>query len=174
MHVARMPRSNLLKNTGQVTSNMDNIFCILEFNPNEPADLISDYEILKSCPLLPEYTKCTHYWRLNKSVRVISHATGRKFKCIKKCTCRSTNLIYCIDCTICHWMNYVSDWTIISALYIPKRHTSGMTLWKTQFSHKPSFESFCTPINLRWWYYMHQKTEGFVGKLLDCKIVYNL
>ena len=53
-------------------------------------------------PLCPNILKCSHCAKLDKSGKVISFSTGRKYKCIKKCTCRSTNLIYCIECLICH------------------------------------------------------------------------
>ena len=44
---------------------------------------------------------CKHCRRLDKSGRIISSSTGHKYKCVKKCSCRSSSLIYCIQCNIC-------------------------------------------------------------------------
>ena len=52
-------------------------------------------------PLCPRILTCAHCRRLDHSGRIISHSTNRKYKCIKKGTCRSSNLIYCIECNLC-------------------------------------------------------------------------
>ena len=50
----------------------------------------------------PRPGKCQHCPRLNKTGTIISASTGRKYKTLKKISCHSSNLIYCIECTTCH------------------------------------------------------------------------
>ena len=52
-------------------------------------------------PFCPHPGRCTHCPRLNKSGYITSSSTGRKFKCMKEVSCRSQNLIYCIECKLC-------------------------------------------------------------------------
>ena len=39
--------------------------------------------------------------RLNKSGKILCHLTDRTHNCMKKISCRSSNLIYCITCKMC-------------------------------------------------------------------------
>ena len=43
-------------------------------------------------PYCPRMGKCTHCPRLNKTGRIMSYSTGRKYQTPKKVTCRSSNL----------------------------------------------------------------------------------
>ena len=52
-------------------------------------------------PLCPLLGRCGHCPRLNKTGRIMSHSTGHKYKTHRKITCRSSNLIYCIECKWC-------------------------------------------------------------------------
>ena len=52
-------------------------------------------------PYCPKLGKCKHCLRSNKKGRIISFSTKRKYKTYKKVTCRSQNLVYCIECDLC-------------------------------------------------------------------------
>ncbi len=45
--------------------------------------------------------KCNYCPLINKSGRITSTKTGREYTCKSNVTCRSSNLIYCINCRIC-------------------------------------------------------------------------
>lgn len=44
---------------------------------------------------------CCHCPRFNKSGKITSHSTGRKYKIARKIFCNTTNVIYCLECSIC-------------------------------------------------------------------------
>jgi len=44
---------------------------------------------------------CHYCPRLNVSGKITSHTTGQEHECMKKISCRSSNLIYCINCNRC-------------------------------------------------------------------------
>ena len=44
---------------------------------------------------------CTVCPKLNKTGSIISNSTKRKYKCVKKFSCKSENVIYCIECKTC-------------------------------------------------------------------------
>ena len=46
--------------------------------------------------------KCRYCPLLDTSGTIISTRTKCTYKCKQKMTCKSSNLIYCIQCTICH------------------------------------------------------------------------
>ena len=45
--------------------------------------------------------KCKICPKTIKKGTITSHSTGRKYKCVKKFSCRSENLVYCIECKNC-------------------------------------------------------------------------
>ena len=156
LKVSRMSRTQVLhKQSISTSASENNIFCILDYNPNDPdvrstllhhwdivdrssstrmlhsLQLIVGYQRPKSlmdilcrsdvrlasqdpiknrnrAPLCLNILRCKNCKNLNKSGSIISHSTGRKYKCIKKCTCRSKNLIYCIQCRLCQ-IQYVGQ-----------------------------------------------------------------
>ena len=63
--------------------------------------LCNPFGITNKFPYCPHPGRCTHCPRLNKTGYVRSHSTNRKYKCMKKISCRSSNLIYCIQCKLC-------------------------------------------------------------------------
>ena len=65
------------------------------------SDIKTDHLIPNKLPYCRLLGKCTHCPRLNKSGRIISNSTKRKYLIPKKVTCRSNNLIYCIECRDC-------------------------------------------------------------------------
>jgi hypothetical protein len=44
---------------------------------------------------------CRYCPKLNKSGKITSHSTGQEYNCMSNISCRSSNLIYCISCTLC-------------------------------------------------------------------------
>ena len=60
-----------------------------------------DYLSQNKLPLCSNPFKCRHCPRLNKTGSIQSSSTGRKYKCMKKVSCNSKNLIYCITCILC-------------------------------------------------------------------------
>ena len=59
-------------------------------------------------PICPQLGRCKHCPRLNKTGKIWSNHTGRKYLIPKKITCRSSNVIYCINCMTCG-MQYVGQ-----------------------------------------------------------------
>ena len=51
---------------------------------------------------------CRYCDILDKSGKIISHITGREYKCKCNVTCKSSNLIYCVSCISCG-MHYVGQ-----------------------------------------------------------------
>ena len=47
------------------------------------------------------HVNCRYCKILDKSGRITSHYNGRVYTCKKNVTCKSSNLIYCIECTRC-------------------------------------------------------------------------
>ena len=52
-------------------------------------------------PSLPALGICTHCPRINKTGRLVSNSTGRKYKSFTRISCCSSDFIYCISCKIC-------------------------------------------------------------------------
>jgi hypothetical protein len=66
------------------------------------ADLPSnDVRHKKDPPRCNRATTCRHCPVINHTGFIKSTTNGRQFKCLKKVTCTSNNLIYCITCQIC-------------------------------------------------------------------------
>ena len=48
-----------------------------------------------------KHTICRFCPKIKPSGRITSHSTGLEFDCMKKVSCRSSNVIYCVSCTRC-------------------------------------------------------------------------
>ena len=59
-----------------------------------------DTTLIRSLPKCHRQN-CKQCNRLDKSGYITSTSTKRRFPCVKNPTCQSTNLIYCITCTLC-------------------------------------------------------------------------
>ena len=74
------------------------------------SDIRDDKVFHNRIPHCNRWPKCPHCNRLNKSGSIKSTSTGRNYKSLKKISCNSRNLIYCIECNItdCH-LQYVGQ-----------------------------------------------------------------
>ena len=74
--------------------------------PKNLSDILTNSDIKTKTsdtfyPVCPLMGRCTHCPRVNKSGKIYSHSTGRKYLTLKKISCRSSNLIYYIQCKLC-------------------------------------------------------------------------
>jgi hypothetical protein len=53
-------------------------------------------------------TRCRYCPKLNRTGKICSKTTEASFECMKNISCRSSNLIYCISCTVCN-IQYVGQ-----------------------------------------------------------------
>ena len=67
---------------------------------------------------------CRYCPKLDKSGKIKSTATGLKYSSMTNISCRSSNLIYCITCKICH-KQYVGQ----ISLQLKKRFVHHFTQW---------------------------------------------
>ena len=66
---------------------------------------LSDFSTIQSfnnkVPLCKKFLRCAHCLRINKTGKIKSTSTSRSYRCLRKVSCNSKNLIYCIECKIC-------------------------------------------------------------------------
>ena len=63
---------------------------------------------------------CRYSPKLNKTCLIVSTTTGLEYPCMRKISCRSLNLIYCITCTRCN-IQYVAQ-TLLRIMDYFKAH----------------------------------------------------
>ena len=64
-------------------------------------DLVKTEKVTKK-PKCHSFPKCKHCPLINKSGKISSSSTGRTYKIPRKVNCNSMNLIYCLECSVCH------------------------------------------------------------------------
>ena len=85
--------------------------CNIVFGHTKPKN-ISDFIIRSNLPSIQVGTKrlpprcnrpfrCNHCTKIDKNGQIISTSSKRKYKSMKRVSCNSKNLIYCIECTTC-------------------------------------------------------------------------
>ena len=99
---------NIMDRSSSTRSLLDYNIVISYKKPKSLMDLLCTSDIRKTKKInslrtfCPRPGKFKHCQRLNKTGTIISASTGRKYKTLRTIFCRSSNLIYCLECTTCH------------------------------------------------------------------------